>query len=213
MGGAGATTIGLHHPDLFAGVVSLFGDSKYDMSTYVRSILGDASGAHRVNALDIVDNARSLPVWLVHGEDDHVSPIAQSAMFARALGAQRFHFTFDRVPGAGHEGRVVTAIAPRIVALAATARRVARPARVTYWSVRPTDTDVYGVHLTRTRPEGDAFLDIERVGDAVHVRSAVGLRAIRLCRGALGALPTETPPVVVDDTSARGLAVEWEPAP
>ncbi len=139
MGGAGATTIGFHHPDLFAGVVSLFGDSKYDLSTYVRGILHDPAGAHRVNAFDIVDNARSLPVWLIHGEDDHVSPLGQSAMLARALTAKGFAVTFDRVPGAGHEGRVVSAFAARIVEQASRARRVGAPARVSFWSVRPGD--------------------------------------------------------------------------
>jgi pimeloyl-ACP methyl ester carboxylesterase len=45
MGGAGATTIGLHHPDRFASVTSFFGDSKYDLSTYVHAILADEAAA------------------------------------------------------------------------------------------------------------------------------------------------------------------------
>ncbi|MEO6572332.1 MAG: alpha/beta hydrolase-fold protein, partial [Polyangiaceae bacterium] len=77
MGGAGATTIGFHHPDRFATVTSFFGDSKYDLSTYVHAIIPNDAAAHVVNALDVVENARNLGVWLVHGEDDHVSPIAQ----------------------------------------------------------------------------------------------------------------------------------------
>ena len=213
MGGAGATTIGFHHPDRFAAIVSLFGDSKYDLSTYVRSILRDGAGAHRVNALDIVDNARGVPVWLVHGESDHVSPIAQSAMLARALEAMRFGVTFDRVPGAGHEGRVVTAFAARIVELAAQARRNPAPSRVSYWSVRPRDTEAYGIRMTRTSADGDAFFDVERAGVAVHVRSAVGVSALCLPRGAFGLAPTETPPIVVDDARAQGVSVRWDPAP
>jgi pimeloyl-ACP methyl ester carboxylesterase len=85
MGGAGATTIGFHHPDQFASITSFFGDSRYDLATYVRPILHDEAGAHLVNAADVADNARNVPVWLVHGEDDRVSPIAQSEILARAL--------------------------------------------------------------------------------------------------------------------------------
>src|SRR6202142_3858081 len=82
MGGAGATTIGFHRPDRFASITSFFGDSKYDLATYVRPILRDEAGAHAVNAADVADNARNVPVWLVHGEDDRVSPIAQSEILA-----------------------------------------------------------------------------------------------------------------------------------
>ena len=45
MGGAGATTIGFHRPDRFASITSFFGDSRYDLATYVRPILHDAAGA------------------------------------------------------------------------------------------------------------------------------------------------------------------------
>ena len=79
MGGAGATTIGLHAPDRFASITSFFGDSKYDLSTYVKAILHDDAAAHLVNALDIADNARSVPVWLVHGEDEIACPLSRRA--------------------------------------------------------------------------------------------------------------------------------------
>jgi pimeloyl-ACP methyl ester carboxylesterase len=213
MGGAGATTIGFHHPDRFAEVISLFGDSKYDLSTYVKGILHDETGAHLVNAVDIVDNARNVPVWLVHGEDDHVSPLRQSAVLDRALRAMGFAVTFDRVPHAGHEGRVVSAFAERIVEAAAHARRVSAPSRVSYWSVRPNDTESYGIRMTRTGLEGDSFFDVERQGDAVHLRRAEGVRAIRLPRGAFGAAPTRALPVVVDDRSAASVEVSWDPLP
>jgi len=213
MGGAGATTVGFHHPDRFAAIVSLFGDSKYDLATYVRSVLHDGRGAHLVNALDVVDNARNVPVWLIHGEEDHVSPIQQSAMLARALAAMRFDVTFDRVPGAGHEGRVVSAFAARIVERAARVRRASVPARVSYWSVRPTDVRAYGVRLTRARASGDAFFDLERVGDTVHLRSATSVRALALPRGAFGFAPGETPAIVIDDPRAHGVAIAWDPLP
>src|SRR5262249_7660266 len=102
MGGAGATTIGFHRPHRFASITSYFGDSKYDVSTYVRSILPDDVTARSVNALDVVENVRHVPVWLIHGEDDHISAIVQSEMLDRALRAKGFRVRFDRVPRVGH---------------------------------------------------------------------------------------------------------------
>ncbi len=212
MGGAGATTVGFHHPDRFAAIVSLFGDSRYDLATYVRGILRDEAGAHRVNAFDIADNARNVPVWLIHGEDDRVSPVAQSAMLARALEALHFTVRFDRVPGAGHEGRVVAAFAERIVLLAARTRRIAMPRRVSFWSVRPGDVEAYGIRMKR-QPAGDAFFDVERTGDTVHLRRATGARALALPRGAFGFAPTETAAIVIDDPNAKDVAVSWDALP
>ncbi len=212
MGGAGATTIGFHNPDRFATVTSFFGDSKYDLGTYVRSILGDERGAHRVNALDVVDNARSLPVWLVHGEDDRTSPIRQSELLADALRQRGFAVRFDRVPGVGHSGALVARFLPEVVALAATAR-VPDVARVTYRSVSETQQGAYGVRLVRAGSSADAFVDVERRPDGLHVRAAEGVRAIELAPGALG-FPAEGPrPAVVFDDVASAVRVVWGPPP
>ena len=208
MGGAGATTIGFHHPDRFAAVTSFFGDSKYDLSTYVHAILRDPGAAHAVNALDVVDNARNLPVWLVHGEDDATSPIKQSAMLASAMQQRGFAVRFDRVPGMGHAGALVARFISEVVAAAASARPVVDPTRVTYWSVRPSDDGAYRVRIERTSPTGDAFFDAERRDDGVHVLHADGIRALRLSPGALGSSTSNPPRLVVDDPSAT-VSVSW----
>jgi enterochelin esterase-like enzyme len=211
MGGAGATTIALHHPDRFASVASFFGDAKYDLSTYVRSILVDQRGAHAVNALDVVDNARHLPVWLIHGTDDRTSPIRQSEVLAAAMQERGFAVRFDRVPGAGHTGALVARFLPEIVAAAAAARVPRDIARVTYRSVRPSDVSAYGVRIVRASPSGDAFVDVERRDDAVHVRQADGVRAIVLSAGALGTSVERRPPIVLDDGRVS-IQVGWEPS-
>ncbi len=185
MGGAGATTIGFHHPDRFASVTSFFGDSRYDLGTYVKAILRTEADAHLVNALDVVENARNLPVWLIHGEDDHVSPIAQSEMLARALGPRGFAVRFDRAPGMGHAGALVARYARELVDRASEVRRVEHPARVSYRSVRAGDTAAYGVTVTRARA-GDAFVDVEGSVGGVRVHAAQNVSAIALAPGALG---------------------------
>lgn len=207
MGGAGATTVGLHHPDRFASITSYFGDSRYDLTTYVRGLLHDEAGAHAVNALDVVDNARWVPVWLVHGEADRTSPIRQSELLADALQAHGFAVRFDRVPGMGHAGALVARFLTAVVDRAATAQVPAAPPRVTYRSVRPWDTGAYGVHLTRTSEAGDAFVDVEATADGVHVREADGVRAVTIDPGALGT-DAAHPPAIGNDTG-HALSVGW----
>jgi dienelactone hydrolase len=210
MGGAGATTIGFHHPDRFATITSFFGDSKYDLATYVHAILHDEAAAHLVNALDVADNVRHVPVWLIHGTKDKVSAPVQSLRLRDALRDLGFHVRFDEDPDAGHEGPLVARHLVELVDLAAKTRVPDAPARVTYRSVRPEDTEAYGVRFERAA-KGDAYVDVEREKDSVHVRRADGVSRVFLARGALGFAPTETPPI------ARGpgvtAPVQWDPLP
>ena len=205
MGGAGATTIGLHRPDRFASVTSFFGDARYDLSTYVRSILHDEAGAHAVNALDVIDNARHLPIWLVHGEADRVSPIRQSELLDQALRARGFSVRFDRAPGVGHEGRLVERFAAEVVRRAAVAVAPEHPARVTFRSVRPEDTEAYGVRLERAGA-GDALVDLEGKDGRVVVHAASGVKAVVLRPGALGVAPAAP----VEKSGADMVPVRWE---
>ena len=211
MGGAGATTIGLHRPDRFASLTSFFGDSKYDRSTYVRSILTSDAAAHAVNAADVVENARHLPVWLIHGEADRTSPIRQSEILAAALAREGFEVRFDRVPAEGHSGALVARFAAEVVARAASARVPEGPSRVTYRSVRPSDTDAYGVHIVRASPSGDAFIDVSHEEGAVHVRRAEGVRSMVFEPGAFGSPREPALPIIVDDPGAAGVDVRWGP--
>ncbi len=207
MGGAGATTIAFHRPDRFAFVASYFGDSKYDLTTYVKSILGGEAGAKKVNALDVVENARHLPVWLIHGEADRSSPVAQSAMLEAAMKKPGFTVDFDRVPNAGHEGTLVARFLRRVVARAATAKARVHPARVSFRSVRGIDTEAYGVRIVRAG-ERDAFVDLEKKDDGVHVHRASGVTELVLAPGALDGAPSGSP-VVWHDVPEPRPTVRW----
>jgi pimeloyl-ACP methyl ester carboxylesterase len=208
MGGAGATTISFHHPDRFATATSFFGDSRYDRATYAGRILRSDAAAHAVNALDVVDNARHLPVWLIHGQDDRTSKIEQSEILADAMQRRGFVVRFDRVAGAGHEGALVARFLRDVVDAAATARVPQQVTRVTYRSVRPSDLGAYGVAIERSPGNGDAFVDIEKIGDVVHVHRADGVRSIRVARETFGIDPTRPPPIVLDD-AAGNVDVAW----
>jgi pimeloyl-ACP methyl ester carboxylesterase len=210
MGGAGATTIAFHHPDRFATVTSFFGDSSYDLSTYVRSILPDPRAAHQVNALDVVDNARYLPVRLIHGEDDATSPVRQSQILADALQQHGYAVRFDRVPGIGHAGALVARYVSEIVTAAATARTAGHPSRITYRSVRPSDVGAYGIRIEKQIPTADAFIDLDRRQDGVHVVHADGVRQIAIAFGAMASSCQKAlqPPVFFDDPAAT-VPVVW----
>lgn len=222
MGGQGATTIAFHRPDRFAFVASYFGDAKFDLSTYVRNVLPTEEAAHRINPLDVVDNARHLPLWLIHGEDDRTSPIVQSVMLFDAMKKRQFQVELDRVPAMGHEGPLVVRFIRRVVGRAAEARAPKSPARVTFRSVRASDTEAYGVRIVRSGGRGgeksggerraerggerDAFVDLEKREDGVHVRAGTeGVAQIVLRPGALGAREGER---VVNDNGVT-TNVRW----
>jgi enterochelin esterase-like enzyme len=208
MGGAGATTIAFHHPDRFATVSSFFGDSSYDLSTYVRAILPDQRAAHQVNALDVVDNARYLPVRLIHGEDDVTSPIRQSEILADALKQRGYAVRFDRVPGIGHAGALVARYVREIVDAAATTPTARMPLRITYRSVRPSDDGAYGITIKRQSLTTDAFIDLERQQDGIHVLHADGVRQIGIRGRAIASSCQKALPVVFDDPAAT-VPVVW----
>lgn len=202
MGGAGATTISFHHPDMFAFAASYFGDSQYDLTTYVRGVLGGEAGAHKVNALDILENARHLPVFLVHGDVDKSSPVRQSILLNDAMKKAGFSVEFERVPDMGHEGPLVARYLRKVVDRAATEKAPVYPTRVSYRSVRSQDVSAYGVTLAR-RADGDAFVDIERKDGRVHVIRAENVSEIVLRTGALGGSKS-------DPVDANGTKVRWQ---
>jgi enterochelin esterase-like enzyme len=207
MGGAGATTISFHRPDRFAYVASYFGDSKYDLTTYVKTLVPDEAAARKLNALDVIENARHLPVFLVHGEIDKTSPIVQSEMLDGAMKKAGFKVEFERVPGMGHEGALVAKFLRRVVDRAADARAPIHPARVTFRSVRAPDDRAYGVRIVRAG-EGDAYVDLEGKTDGVHVHKAEGVRQIVLDDGALSV----NKGVSIDlDPGVSGVDVKWAP--
>ncbi|HSQ66222.1 MAG TPA: prolyl oligopeptidase family serine peptidase [Polyangiaceae bacterium] len=216
MGGQGACTIGLHHPDRFAFIASYFGDASFNIASYVRSILPTQEAAHRVNPIDVIDNARHVPGWLIHGDADRTSNVHESELLDEALRQRGYAVRFDKVPGRGHEGMLVAEHVAEVVARAAQARSPEHPARVTFrtiaapaaeqGTVRPEDDRAYGVRIVRAGA-ADAFVDLELSAGKIVVHAAEGVREIVLGSGALGA-PRGTPVVWSGPHGAATL--RWE---
>jgi hypothetical protein len=175
----------------------------------VKGVLGGEEGARRVNCLDVLENARHIPVHLVHGEDDHTSPVRQSIMLFEAMKKIGFEVSFDRVPAMTHEGPLVVKFIRKVVDRAAEAIAPSRPARVSFRSVRPTDTEAYGVKITRspgTTPDKDAFIDIEHQSGAIKVHALAGVTQITLAKDALGAKPNSS---VTWSPKAAKVPMSW----
>lgn len=211
MGGAGATTISFHHPDRFAFTGSYFGDSRYDLNTYVKNVLGGEEGARRVNALDMLENARHLPVLLVHGEDDRTSPMRQSTMLEAAMKKAGFTVDLKREAGMGHEGPLVVKYIRTVVNRSAASFAPRRPSRVSYRSFRASDTSAYGVHFTKKNPSGESFVDLEMKDNVVHVLSAEGVTEITLERDALGSTTGREETKLDTASSSSSPKITWRP--
>jgi poly(3-hydroxybutyrate) depolymerase len=113
MGGHGTWYVGLHHPDRFAAIAPSAGWSTFKL--YVPwslqkselytppEILEYRDLALREDQLPLfVENARNLPVFILHGgSDDNVPPI-HGRFFAELLKKLNYEVVYKEVPGKGH---------------------------------------------------------------------------------------------------------------
>jgi predicted esterase len=214
MGGAGATTIGLRHPDRFAGVASFFGDSQYAVGTYTSAILPEQAAVDAASCARFVENARNLPVFLAHGQRDATTPVVQTTALAARL--DELGFTHETVvrEDRGHEQRLVDEETPRLLAFLAAHRRARTPLRV---SLRASDASVRTAYWLTLEPRsgaGWAFADVQvdRATNAVRVLAADNIRRVVVRAAEAGldpARPIDAPPEVrVDRSAGRGGAVD-----
>ena len=116
-----------------------------------------------------------------------------------------FFDALDRLTGGDIRVSVWGAIDPS-GSVAARARAMRHPERVTFRSVRPEDDRAYGVHVVRAGTQ-DAFVDLENVGGAISVHAAEGVRSIVLEAGALGVTRGAT----VTWNAVHPVELRWDP--
>ena len=78
-----------------------------------------------MNPIDVIDNARHVPILLIHGDADRTSNVRESDELAAALRQRGYSFQYDRVPGRGHEGLLVAEHIAAVIARAAHAEPIA----------------------------------------------------------------------------------------
>jgi poly(3-hydroxybutyrate) depolymerase len=220
MGGAGALQLAYHHPDRFAAVVAFYGDSKYEMSTYVSKILGTKENAARYSVLEFPENARNFPVLLVHAKDDDVSGFDQSRWLAEA--DEKLGFSHHRLIApatGGHTQQLFEDHVDDLVALFSSSKREPKPPRVTFKTSSSHYHQAHWIDL-RVRTEGtfglaDVSFDtttrtlrLLRV-DANVAELAVDLAALGVTEGSL-ALQVDasiTTPMVFELRGAKASGV------
>jgi len=190
MGGAGALQIAYHYPDRFASVVAFYGDSKYDLGTYVSKILVTKETAARYSVLEFPENARNFPVLLVHAKDDDVSGFEQSRWLADAdtkLGLPN-HRLIAPATG-GHTQQLFEDHVDEMVKLFDASKRDKTPARVTFRTSSSHYRRAYWLEV-KLRSEG-IFGDVDVSFDAnartLHIASVhSNVAELRIDLAALG---------------------------
>ncbi len=103
-GGYGTIELGLRHPHRFAALVAVCGGvtapgTRPDLDTLSVAAVHHRGGDPFAKAAAGLDGT---PVWLFHGEDDPVVPVAQSRRLYAALQAQGGDVRYTEFPGTGH---------------------------------------------------------------------------------------------------------------
>ena len=203
MGGAGALQISYHYPDRFAAVAAFYGDSQYNLGTgYIGRILGSKANGDRYSVINFPENARNLPVLLVHAKDDKTSPFRQSSQLAKLDAKLRLpnHRLIAPKRG-GHTLDTVDAHTEEAMAFFDAHSRQPLPTRVTFRTNSSRYVRAYWVTLKTS--EGDDFTGIDASWDpetaTVHIaRIEPGISAVDLdvparrvtAAGAVGATVT-----------------------
>jgi predicted esterase len=113
MGGHGTWHVGLAHPDLFAAIAPSAGWTTIQLyapfflqKSYLFAEPEQLKFREMVMREDVaplfLENARNLPVYILHGgADDNVPPI-QGRLMSKYLNDLGYKYVYDEVPGQGH---------------------------------------------------------------------------------------------------------------
>ena len=131
MGGAGALTIAMHHPDRVVGVVSLAGVSDYvefalgnkelllaDIPGSVKTSFGGLPDQQKdtyrsMGAVHHVDVLKKMPVYLIHGAEDTVVPASHSRKLAEQLKKAGGNVAYVEAPKQDHNMEMIEWYAPQ----------------------------------------------------------------------------------------------------
>lgn len=142
MGGYGGWAIGLRHPDRFAALALMSGQT--DFFVWERRERDEVRFKSwcilQNNPIDLAGNARSLPMHLQHGEFDNLVPTEHSRLIAPVMERLGYDFRYEERAGLGHYLYWEDEPLERMFAALDDHRRAAAPPRVSF----TTYTTKYG---------------------------------------------------------------------
>ncbi len=150
MGGFGVYAVGLHHPDLWAGLAPMsarsdfylwFGLQRENVPIWKRSQY-DADEPRFLAA-----NARTLPMLIQHGALDTIADVEQSRRMARTLQEQSLPFRYREIPRGDHYIYFYDRAYDTALDWLRPLKKTSPPARVTYISVNARNSGAYWAHI------------------------------------------------------------------
>ena len=170
MGGFGVYAIGLHRPDLWAGLAPMsarsdfylwFGLQRQNVPVWKRSQY-DADDPRF-----LATNARHLPMFLQHGALDNITDVEQSRRMARTLAQEKLPFKYREIPEGDHYIYFYDKAYDQALDWLLPLKRTPAPVRVSYLSVNARNADAYWTHIeTRSDYAQAATIDAEIVTGA-----------------------------------------------
>lgn len=211
MGGIGAASIPLHHPDTFAAAQPLCGYHSYFIRRDVAGrpkrpweqyLLEDRSN------ISWIDNGARLPLWIIHGKND--LPEENSGVLIDAYEKKGFSIKHDH-PDLGHDVWGFAYDKLQQVGWFSGKKRNAHPRQVRFRTTKPRFGDDAWVHIDQMGVADWATIDA-RVVDGTHVTvSTKGVDAFHLDRDP-ALLKDSTITVTIDGTVLTDLTAHREGA-
>ncbi len=206
MGGIGAASIPLHHPDVFAAAMPLCGYHSYfirrDVAGRPRRPWEQFLLEERSNVA-WVDNGARLPLDIIHGKND--LPEENSGVLIDAYEKKGFSITHDH-PDLGHDVWGYAYEKMQHTEWFAGKRRTAHPRSVRFRTTRPRFGDDAWVHVERMPIAQWATVDARVEKPSRIVLTTKGVEAVRLDRDPT--LTKEGPMEVVIDGTTLSYAAD-----
>jgi len=155
MGGFGSWNIGLRYHDLFAGAAPMAGGisrQEYFLGT-----------DHRTRHL--LGNARQLPLWILHGDQDEVVPVRLDRNSVKELTSRGLPFVYEEVKGGKHVMRDQLEDGPirrGLIEFISTQVRDPHPARVEHHVIDATHGGAYWVQIDELRGKQARIVAVAR---------------------------------------------------
>ena len=205
MGGGGTWHVGSRHPELFAALAPIFGGWDYLVNTPDEDLQAltplERFFHERGSSFAQVESLLTTPVFVHHGDADHIVDVRNSRYIVRQLQRWRYDIRYDEQPGGGHfDGDHW----PVILSWLLTHERQADPRHVRLRAARLKDA---AAHWVRVEQQANPFafmqIDAEFVAPNVVRLDTENVLAVSLAPG--GELMDSTRPLTVvwNETDVR----------